>query len=187
MVLPIAIILILLARFILEGSLNRQEVAVFARGSANTAASLGATNPFACTFDRQDFTGRADVGQIEAVRCSRRDAERGLSRERPIWDAAERAADPWPEILRDVRPRSGPRDIVATADARVTFDRPGFLEQQGPTASEQSYLAPEAVLWAHSEERLDEGHDLVIWDELCKAPVVWLFPNVFPNARGPRC
>lgn len=187
MVLPVAVAMILLTRFILEASVNRQEVAVFARGSAVSAATAGSTLIRDCDFDRQDFAADGDVRQSPEVRCARRDAERGLSREDPVWDAMEDAARPWDEILRDVRPRQGPRDFVATANATLTFEGAGFLASQDPAAGRDRALAPERAFWTHGEGRFDEGHDRVIWDELCKSGAHWLFPNVFPNGGGPRC
>ena len=104
-----------------------------------------------------------------------------------MWDAVEDGASPWDEILRDVKPRRGPRDIVANARVSMTIEGIGFLEQQDPTRAAQGYLAPERTLWTHGEGRLDEGHDRVIWEELCLRGTYGLFPNVFPNGGGPRC
>lgn len=187
MVLPVAVVMIFLGRFVLEASLNRQETAVFARGSAVAAAASGSTAVLSCDFDRQDFDGRPAVEQSATVTCSRRSAEGGLSREQPMWDEVEEGAAPWDEILRDVKPRNGPRDILASARATMTFDGPAFLEQQDPTLAAQGYLSPERTLWTHGEGRLDEGHDRVIWDELCLHGTYWLFPRVFRHGGGPRC
>lgn len=187
MLVPIAIIMILLARFILEASLNRQETAVYARGSAVSAGMARSTSAQNCFFDTQDFQGRPSVNQAESVRCTTRDAERGLSAEQPIWDEIEDGAAPWDEILRDVKPRRSPRDIVAHAEVDMTLTSPAFLAQQNATEGDQSYLAPQDVLWAHDESRFDEGHDRVIWDELCREATYQLFPNVFRNSGRPRC
>lgn len=185
MVIPIAVVVILLGRFVLEASLNRQETAVFARGS--TIAAANARMPFlSCDFEREQFSDHVEVGQNARVRCNRQSAERGLSDEQPIWDEVEDAAAPWDEILRDVKPRRGPRDIVATAEVSLSLTRPAFLAQQTPDARQQ-YIAPEDVRWAHSERGYDAAHSGVIWDELCKQGTYWLFPNVFPKDGGPRC
>ena len=187
MLLPVALALILLGRSILEASLSRQETAVFARGSAIAAAAARSTSFLACDFDRQALGSDGSVRQDVAVRCRSVSAEGGLGRERPMWDAVEDGAAPWPEILRDARPARGPRDIVASADVQVSIEGPGFLRADDPVRSRQSYLAPERRLWTHGEGRLGEGHDRVIWDELCRSGTYRLFPNVFPNARRPRC
>lgn len=187
MIIPIAVIMILLARFILEGSLNRQEVSVYARGSAISAGLANSTNMFRCRFNDDAFDGRASVTQAATVRCDRRDAETGLSQEQPMWDEVEDGAAPWDEILRDVKPTQSPRDMVASANGVLTLTSPAFLAQQNPTDADQVYLAPEAVLWAHDEDQLAEGHDVVIWEELCLQATYQLFPNVFPNAGRPRC
>ncbi len=187
MVLPVAVTTIFLSKFVLEASLNRQEAAVFARGSAITAASAGRTSFGACDFDRSAFTGRNGIAQSAIVNCHREDAERGLSQEEPVWDALETAAAPWDDILRDVTPRTGPRDFVATAEVTMTFQGTDFLAQQDPTLGKQSYLASERTLWTHDDSTLAKGHDQVIWDELCKSATFWMFPNVFPNAGRPQC
>ncbi len=187
MIIPIAIIMILLGRFILEASLNRQEVSVYARGSAITAGMARSTNMFRCRFNDEAFDGRAAVDQNETVRCNRRDAETGLSREQPMWDEVEDGAAPWDEILRDVKPRRSPRDIMATAEVRLTVTGNAFFDENASTRSQQRYLAPEKVLWSHKERGLDAAHSAVIWDELCKSGTYWLFPNVFPKEGGPRC
>lgn len=185
MVLPVVLVMLLLGRFLLEAALNRQETAVYARGAATSAAA--AVRLSSCRFSQDAFAGRASVEQTGNVRCDRRDAERDLRREEPIWDALEDAADPWPEILRDVRPRSGPRDIVATADVTMTLTAPNFLAQQAPVLAEERHLAPDRVYWGHSEGDLAEGHDRVIWEELCREATWQLFPNVFPSRGRDRC
>lgn len=185
MIIPVALVLLLMGRFLLEASLNRQETAVYARGSATAAAVAVRTS--ACRFDEDAFTGRPSVEQTGSVRCNRRDAERGLSQEEPIWDALDEAAEAWPEILRDVRPRTGPRDIVSTAEYTMTLTAPAYLADQAPVLAEQSHLAPERVYWDHGEDDLDEGHDRVIWEELCREATWQLFPNVFPSRGRDRC
>lgn len=187
MILPIALIVILLGRFLLEASLNRQETAVYARGSAINAAVLWERSLLGCRFDEQDFTGRPSVAQSGSARCERRDAEQELSREQPIWDALDEAADPWSEILRDVRPRTGPRDVIATTDVTLTMTAPTFLAEQAPVEAQERHLAPERRYWGHSEGDFAEGHDRVIWDELCREATWQLFPNIFPSRGRNRC
>ena len=187
LVLPIAIAMILLGRFILEASLNRQEAAVYARGSTVAAATARSTSFLNCAFDQQDFTGRTSVDQTAQVRCSRQNGERGLNNEKPVWDALEDSAQPWSEILRDVKPSRGPSDIVGRAQATLTMAQPQFIAQQNPTEAAQSYISAERRLWTHAERPYKRAHDKVIWDELCKEGTYWLFPNVFPNGGGPRC
>ncbi|MEM7752766.1 MAG: hypothetical protein AAF230_05075 [Pseudomonadota bacterium] len=187
MIIPVAIIMILLTRFILEASLNRQEVSIYARGSAITSGMARSTSMFRCRFNDDAFAARNAVNQTATVQCNRRDAETGLSREQPMWDEVEDGAAPWDEILRDVKPSRSPRDIVARANGVMTLTSPAFLAQQSPSDADQTYLAPENVFWAHDEDRLAEGHDIVIWEELCLEATYQLFPNVFPSAGRPRC
>jgi len=188
MVLPIAVLMILLGRMLLEASLNRQETAVFARGSAVSEATTGAFSFGSCDFERDAFAGRPSVEQQPNVRCSRRDAESGLSAERPMWDEIEEGAAPWDEILRDVRPRRMPRDVVASAEVSMRLTGPAFFTRQSPTRGAQRYITPDrGMLWTHGEDDLAEGHDRVIWDELCGGASWRLFPNVFPSAGSDRC
>ena len=186
MIIPVAIIVILLGRFVLESSLNRQETAVFARGSAISAA-VDQSLFNSCDFERSYFDDHEDVDQSASVDCSRQDAEGGLSGESPMWDEVEDGAAPWDEILRDVKPRRSPRDIVARAEVNLTVTGNAFFDENATAGSEQSYLAPEKVLWSHKERGYDAAHSAVIWDELCKSGTYWLFPNVFPKDGGPRC
>jgi hypothetical protein len=104
-----------------------------------------------------------------------------------MWDEVEDGALPWDEILRDVKPRRGLRDIVARADVDMSLSSPAFLSQQRAVENNQSYLSPQDVLWAHDENRFDEGHDRVIWEELCLEPTYQLFPRVFRKSGRPRC
>lgn len=186
MLVPVAIVMILMARAVLEGSLNRQETAVFARGS--TIAAAAARSAFrSCDFEREQFGDLADVEQTATVRCSRRGAEGGLSDEQPMWDEVEDGARAWDDILRDVKPRRGPRDVVATAEVTLTLETPAFLNEQNAATSAQRHIAPDRVLWTHSERGYDAAHSGVIWDELCRSGTYRLFPNVFPKDGGPRC
>ena len=186
MVLPIAVVVIVLGQYLLEASLHRQETAVSARSSTVEAAAARRVPTSGCSTETADFSDRASVEQTENVERCRRNGERGLSRERPVWDALERAADPWDEILRDVRPRRGPSDIVGAATTDMTFDGPAFLENEDPVDARQRFIWPEAVAWTHEDDGFEEGHDAVIWDELCKSETWKLFPAVFPS-EGPRC
>jgi len=186
MVLPIAVIVIVLGQYLLEASLHRQETAVSARLSTVEAASARSVPTSGCSSDTPDFSGRQTVEQTGEIARCRGDGERGLSRERPVWDALETAADPWDEILRDVRPRGGPSDILGTATADMTFDGPAFLSEEDPANARQRFIWPEKVAWTHADDGFEEGHDDVLWDELCESETWKLFPNVFPNV-GPQC
>lgn len=186
MVLPVAIIVIVLGQYLLEASLHRQETAVAARSSTVEAAAARRVPATGCSSATPDFSGRTRVEQTGDIERCRRNGEQGLSRERPLWDALARAADPWAEILRDVRPKRGPSDIVGTATADMTFDGPAFLEGNGAVDARQRFIWPEAVVWTHDDDDFENGHGAVIWDELCKSGTWKLFPGVFPG-EGPRC
>ncbi|MEM9707642.1 MAG: hypothetical protein AAF871_02535 [Pseudomonadota bacterium] len=185
-VLPIAVTMVFLGKFILEASLNRQETAVYARGAAVTSASAGRTS--ACDFDQDAFLGRTGILQeVTEIDCQGQDAERALNREKPIWDEVEEGAVAWDEILRDVRPSDPVEDIVSTAEVKLTIQGTDFLSQQNPTLGRQSYVSADRLAWTHSDGDFAEAHDLVIWEELCKGPAIWMFPNVFPAGRGTEC
>ena len=188
MVIPIVLVMILLGRYIYEGSINRQETAVFARG-ATVAAAAARSTFLACDFERGQFIDLTEVGQAAQVGCRRQNAERGLSRERPIWDEVEDGAAAWRTILRDVKPSRSPSVIVGTAQVDLTITNSNMLAGQDTPQGRQSYLAPERTLWSHDERQFQHGHDRVIWDEICRGrgATYALFPNVFPNGGGPRC
>ena len=179
MVVPAALVFILFASYVLEASLARQEVAVFTRGSTIAAATARSTLPWSCNFTRDAFTGRSQVSQTAQVSCDQTGAERGLSREQPIWDLMRDAASPWDEILRDVRPRGRLMDM--RGDGQGTLTMTNMMQSQGPVNSDQTYLYPLNELFTHSDRPFQRGHDQVIWEELNLHPTYLLFPNVFPS------
>lgn len=183
MVLPVALVVILLSRMILEASLNRQEIGVYTRASTITAAEAESTLAADCAFDQDAFQGRVIVTQTPSVDCSRYRAEAGLQNAKPFWDTLEDAAKPvdWADFLRDVKPRDTLYDMRGAGDSTMTLTKPAFLAQQSPVTSEQTYLTPQGELWGHDIAQFAKGHDAVIWDELSRENTHLLFPNVFPS------
>ena len=181
MVIPVALIVILLARLVLEASLARQEVSVYTRMGTHTAAAAKSTGLTGCIADKDAFSGRLEVTQTATLTCNQRDAERGLSQERPFWDAVERGAQAWRGILADVKPRGPVRDI--TGDGTGTLDLGGsdFLQRRDTVTSDYTFIAAQNIRWDHDERPLQRGHDQAIWKELRKRGTYRLFPEVFPS------
>ena len=179
MVVPAALVFIIYATFVLEASLARQEVAVFTRGSTVAAATARSTLPLSCNLSRDAFSGRAGVSQTASATCDRAGAERGLSREQPIWAEMHDAANPWDEILRDVRPRGRIMDMRGSGQGTMTMTN--LMQAQGPVNSSQTFLYPQNELFTHNDRPFQRGHDQVIWEELRIHPTYLLFLNVFPS------
>ena len=110
---------------------------------------------------------------------TRGDIERGLSREQPIWAEMHDAANPWDEILRDVRPRGRIMDMRGSGQGTMTMTN--LMQAQGPVNSSQTFLYPQNELFTHNDRPFQRGHDQVIWEELRIHPTYLLFPNVFPS------
>lgn len=183
-IIPFAIMMILLSRFILEAMLTRHEVAVYTRGSTSSAAASKSTSPLDCTFDTTAFGARAGVTQSASVSCTTRDGERGLSSEQPFFDALRDGASAWTEILRDVDNGDPINDILGQGEGSMAFERPDFLSNRGTQGTEKAYLVPQDELWGHADDPWKAAHDPVIWDELSQQPTHELFPNVFPSRDG---
>ncbi len=177
MILPVVLAIILLTRFILESSLNRQEVAVYVRGTTVAAGAAKSISSNACKFDATPFSGRSQADQSVTQTCNWRTAENGLSD--PFWDAVSDGASAWRGIISDVEPRSPLQDVRAEATGTATFTRTDFLNGAGAQTNKQVYLSPQNVLWTHSETNFDTAHNDAIWQELNPQKTGRLFPNVF--------
>lgn len=183
-IVPFAIMMILLSRFILEAMLTRHEVAIYTRGSTASAAAAKSTSPASCGFDKTAFTSRPGVTQSATISCKMQDGEAGLRKERPYFEALRDGASPWPEILRDVDKGDPINDILGNGNGNMAFDRPAFLEKRGSEESKQVYLLPQDELWDHNDEPWKAAHDPVNWDELSKKNTYKLFPRVFPSRNN---
>ncbi len=181
MAIPIAMVVILLGRFILEGSLNRQEIGLLTREGVVSTAEDMITNARDCTGDQSAFLDRESVTQSPSVTCDVRRAETGLRNEDPFWDAMEDAATAWQDILRDVRPSNPLYDVIGEGTSTVTLTAPNFLAQQGGKTSTQVHLRPQGDLWRDTQNQFAQGHDAVIWEELRRENTHLMFPNVFPS------
>ena len=181
MIVPVALVMILLGRFILEASLARQEVAVFTRMGTHTAAAVKSTSAAACVSDEAAFSGRVEVTQTATITCNQRRAERGLSAERPFWEAVERGAAPWRAILRDVKPNGQVYDITGDGSGKTDLGGSAFLQRRQTIESDYTFIAAQDIRWTHDETPMQQGHDKVIWQELRKRGTHRLFPNVFPS------
>ena len=184
MLLPVALVMILLSRFVLEAMMNRQEVAVLVRGATATAAAADSPLPLYCDFDRAPFAQPGSVTQSPTTECARRGAEQGLRSEPRFWEALRQGASPWSRILRDVDQTGAVMDMTGTGSATMAFTRPEFLRIQSPGASHSSYVAPTEVLWSHLEDSLRASYDPVFWQALREQGTWRLFPEVFPARDG---
>lgn len=180
-IVPFALMMILLSRFVLEAMLTRQEVAVYTRGSTVSAAFGDSTQPTVCTFDDTPFSSRSSVSQTYDVTCRKRDSETGIRSSKKFFVALRDGAQPWPEILRDVDRREPIMDMQGDGDGSVTFDRPQFLSTRGGQGSAKNYLSPMDEVFDHSEDPYKKAHDPVAWAELKKRKTYKLFPDVFPS------
>lgn len=180
-IVPFAIIMILLSRFILEAMLTRHEVAVYTRGSTASAAISSFPVLISCTFDKTPFTARTNVTQTASVSCRERDGEKGLSQEKPFFTAIKDAASAWPGILRDVDRTDAVMDMTGEGSGSMAFQRPDFLSTRGDQSSTRNYQTPMDELFDHSDDPYTAAHDPAIWDELSQKNTYKLFPNVFPS------
>lgn len=181
MIVPVALVMILLGRFVLEASLARQEVSVFTRMGTHTAAAAKSTSRTSCISDLSAFSGRTDVTQTADLTCNRRDAETGLSTERPFWDAVERGATPWRAILADVKPNGPVFDITGDGTGTTDLSGSAFLERRQTVDSTYTFIAAQNIRWDDDEQPMQRGHDQAIWKELRQRGTYRLFPNVFPS------
>lgn len=179
MIIPLALIIVFLARFVMEGMLTRHEVAVYARGSAINVAYSTVTVA-GCTHDSGGFVTGAGVNRTGSANCKTVDAERGLQSESPVFEALRQGASAWTGLADHMDDGSRTEDVVATATGSMSFDNPPFLASAGQNDTEQVFKHPQNDLWA-DDERWRTGHDQVIWRELQRGPVHDLFPNVFPS------
>lgn len=184
LVLPVALVVILLARLILEGMLVRQEVAVFTRSATASAAAAESTAMQYCTADRAPFAERPDVTQTATVQCRERDAEQGLETQATFWDAIRRGARPFARILRDVDQTDEVMDMEGDGDGSTTFASPQFLSRIGLMSTTGAALFPQGTLWTHEDEPMRSSYDPVIWNALREQGTWRLFPEVFPARDG---
>ena len=181
MILPFAIIMILLGRFIFESAMTRHEVAVHVRGSAVSAAAAGSI-----VFCRHEssFIERTDVEKSKLVGCLPRDGERGLQQERKILDEMEQRASAWREIMRDIRGEGPFNDYRAAGSGSTSFQNPEFLENQGTVRNFSQHMVTTDEVFDHGDDPWDPAHDPVVWDELRKEGTYRLFPRLFPSRNG---
>lgn len=183
MLIPVAMIVILTSRYIAEGMLTRQDVAVYTRASTMNAATSSLPRLLACTGDRSQIGQKPGVAQTVGATCASRSAERGLRQERPFFDALREGARPSPRILRDIDRNQRITDVQGNGTGSFLLQKPQFLTQQGAVTSRQVYLTPEMKFFDHRTRPYSNGHDRAIWQELSQHGTAQLFPRVFPAAR----
>jgi hypothetical protein len=184
LILPVAIIIILLSQFILEGMLVRQEVGVYTRSGTAAAALAESILPIYCTSDRDPFSERPAVTQFGLVICLERAAEGGLQTQREFWPAVRQGSNPYPRMMRDVYQDDRVMDMSGDGTGTSTFTRPRFLADIGLVNTTGQALFPQQTLWTHEDEPLKSSYDPVMWDALREQGTWRLFPNVFPARDG---
>lgn len=180
MIVPFAIVVMLTARYIVEGMLTRQEVAVFTRASTVSAATSTLPRTVSCDADRTPFSRKSGVTASASVTCSNYRAEQGLRREKPFFRALRDGARAWPEILRDVDRKEPVNDVMGSGRGSFLLSQPDFLQKEGAVTSKQAYLTPEPEFWDYGTRPYTAAHDPVIWQALRQRDTYKLFPNVFP-------
>ena len=181
MAMPVALVIILATRYIAEGMLTRQEVAVYTRSSTISAAAATGVSVGSCTADRTAIAAKSGISQTVDATCARYRAEKGLSREKPFFRALKDGARPWPRIIRDVEIKRPIQDVKGSGTGTFLMDKPDFLTAQGAVTSKQAFLIPEMKFWDHGTKPFRAGHDKVIWQALRQYGTYRLFPKVFPS------
>jgi hypothetical protein len=182
MLIPVAMIVLLTARYIAEGMVTRQEVAVYTRASTMNAATSALPRLVSCTADRSDIGQKPGVTQTVSATCASYPAERGLRRERGFFDALREGARPSPRILQDILRNQRIEDVRGDGTGSFLMTKPDFLTQSGAVTSRQVYITPEMRFWDHRTQPYANGHDRAIWQELRQQGTHELFPRVFPAA-----
>ena len=181
MAMPVALVVILTTRYIAEGMLTPQEVAVYTRSSTISAAAATGVSVGSCTADRTAIAAKSGISQTVDATCARYRAEKGLSREKPFFRALKDGARPWPRIIRDVEIKRPIQDVKGSGTGTFLMDKPDFLVSQGAVTSRQAFLIPEMKFWDHGSKPFKAGHDKVIWQALRQHGTYQLFPKVFPS------
>lgn len=191
MIVPALLMMIYVARFVMEAMITQQETAVYMRSSTvNAAVSASSYNGIfgklkitqGCKANKEPFNDQPQLAQSIKVSCFEQDAESGVPGQLKFWNRAEDGATPWKALLRDVKPTQQMQDVRGTVlSSTMQFQRPAFLQRQGAGQSGHTYLAPKIQVWDHKKRPLKQATDRVIYEELRKKDTHKLFPNVFPS------
>ena len=180
LILPVALVVILLARFVMEGMLIRQEVAVYTRSATAAAAQAESVLPIHCAADRDPFSERPAVSQNALVLCREREAEQGLVTQPHFWPAIRQGAQTYPRMMRDVYQDDTVMDMQGDGAGSSAITRPAFLQRTGILTTSYSALFPQGEVWPHHDAPMQASYDPVLWDTLRERGTYRLFPNVFP-------
>ncbi len=191
MMVPATIMMIYVARFVMEAMITQQETAVYMRSSTvNAAVSASSYSGLigqimiarGCKSDREPFNDQSQLSQAIKVSCSEQDAESGVPGRLKFWKRPEDGAAPWKKLLRDVKPSRQISDVRGVVIfSTMQFQRPDFLQRQGSGQSGHTYLVPKPKVWDHKKRPLKQASDKVIYQELRTENTHKLFPNVFPS------
>lgn len=185
MVIPVALVVILLARYVHEGMLTRHEIGVYTRGAAINHAIYGGPSLATCQHDSDGLTdGAAGVNRTGGADCNKVNGENGLRSSSRIFRALDDGASGWPAMARQISRNVRIYDIAAEGSGSMRFDQPPFFAQATPGQTTAKYIEPEDELWFHDDKRQWKvGHDPVIWRDL-PSTTRRLFPRLFPSRRG---
>ncbi|MEP1598075.1 MAG: hypothetical protein ABJM18_06930 [Hyphomonas sp.] len=175
--LPVALMLMIAASYIMENMIFRHEVGAVSRTAAGRAAAdLSCTGPGAVLEERSTMTRTATVS------CQTIDDEGGLRSERPFWVSINQvSASHWSGFWRDIDPGRPVPSIVAVADASTIARQSAWAAQAfGATGTTQQHRRVHGQRWSHFRAPYRAGMDRQIWSRLSQAGTQSLFPNVFP-------
>lgn len=193
MIVPAAIMMIFVARFVMEAMITRQETAVYIRSSSVSAAAASASYEGylatanmlrSCKADKDPFSDQPQLTQQVQALCLWRNAEQGVPSNQRFWQRSWDGAKAWQNLIRDVKPRSlqnAERDVHGRVLSSMQFQRPDFLQRQGRGVVAHEYLVPTSKVWDHKKRPFKQASDKVIFQELKRKPTYKLFPNVFPS------
>ncbi len=191
MLVPVATMMIFVARYVSEATVSRQEIAVHLRSATENAA--GASAAFVgqrarpavmanCRADKTAFFDNANVAQSGQASCVLHYAERDVPRKDRFWVRADDGAQPWPAINRDFAPIIHIYDVKSKViNGSMRFRGSNFLQRQGEVEIFHQYITPRMNVWDHKKAPLKKASDPQIWKELKRRPTYKLFPNVFPG------
>lgn len=152
--------------------------------ATRTAAMNEATNA-TCGTSMDPFSRMGAIVGGPRVVCGERDEESEMAEQRKFWTVMDRAARPFPELLRDVKPEGATMGVYAQGHVSVRplkLGQGGFGEPSRIRAETQNFV-PSGDFWRHHDEPWKAAYDPILWETLRQQGTWQLFPNVFPAAQ----
>lgn len=177
MALPLLLMVMFAAGYVLEAMMFRHDVAFAVRNGAVRAAADLPCDGTAATLDPRTGTERTLT-----LDCRRIDDERGLRAERPFFRAmTDQAHRHWGGFLRDIDPGAPLAGVVVTGGGTVRVTDVALLSGAfGATPTGATHRRVNATIWSHHQTPWREAYDPVVWDRLTMRGTGQLFPHVFP-------